>query len=182
MNMQFSSESNVKVVSVYFDYKSREDQNAANLAKSLLKQLLSDVDEIPAELEILYSKVDKHLDTATVYELLARYSQRYSTIYAIFDAIEESAERYYSEIVKLLHRLERLGYHLLVSGRPGSPLNSLRDALFKSHTLQIIANDSDLESYVCSRVPKGKIRAKSFKNGETSQWIVHLHTFAKFDL
>jgi hypothetical protein len=163
MNAQFSDERNVKIVSIYFDYKSRDGQNAINLAKNILRQLLSDVDDIPAELESLHFKPDKPLKTLTVYELLGRYSRRYSTIYAIFDAIDESAERCHSEVVDLLCRFERLGYRLLVSGRPGSPLNTLRDKFTSSRTFQIIANDSDLESYVCSRVPEGKLRTKSLK-------------------
>jgi len=61
LNGRFRGE-NVKIVSVYFDYNSQDTQNAVNLAKSLLNQLLSDPDTpLPEKIETLYNE-RKQLD------------------------------------------------------------------------------------------------------------------------
>jgi hypothetical protein len=90
-------------------------------------------------------------------------SQKFSKIYAIFDAIDEASEPHQNEILALFAGLQSLGYKILVSGRPGSALNKLRCGLTDPRVLEIRADDSDLKQYVISRVKEGAMQHKCLK-------------------
>jgi len=156
LNGRFRSE-NVKIVSVYFDYSSQDTQNAVNLAKSLLNQLLSDPDiPVPEKIETLYNE-RKQLDKTLLFEVLALCSQQFSTVYTIFDAVDESKEAYHLELLDLFVHLQNLRYKIVMSGRPGSPLNKIQSKL-DCKVIEIRANSNDLESYMYARVQQGLVR------------------------
>lgn len=165
LNSQFSS-AEIKVIYIFFDYKSQQSQGVINIVENLLKQLLSTFDNIPPRVEELYDQwtlTNCRPDQGTLLQLLAMCSQNFSHIYGLFDAVDESSETYHADLVDLFSHLENLGYKLLITGRPGSPLSKLRNTLRNSHTLEIRANQSDIQSYVTSRVAQGVIRTKSLK-------------------
>jgi hypothetical protein len=133
-------------------------QGAVNLARNV--QLLLNND-IPPDIEALYNE-NKQLGHATVFDLLTSCSQQFSTIYAVFNAVDESKETYHSELLDFFVHLQSLHCKILISGRPGSPLSGIRSKL-QSHTIEVRANEYDLETYVCSRVHEGRIQNKCLK-------------------
>jgi hypothetical protein len=153
-----------KVVYVYFDYPSNRTQTGTNITASLLKQLLSQLEDIPLEIESYYNE-SKH--TRPSRDTLVRYltlcSRKFSKLYAVFDAIDESSEVNQNEILTLFADLQKLGYKILVSGRPGSAFSKLQCGLTHPRVLEIRADDSDLKQYVLSRVKEGIIQKKCLK-------------------
>jgi hypothetical protein len=179
LNGRFRGE-NVKIVSVYFDYNSQDTQNAVNLAKSLLNQLLSDPDiPVPEKIETLYNE-RKQLDKTILFEVLASCSQQFSTVYTIFDAVDESKEAYHLELLDLFVHLQNLRYKIVISGRPGSPLNKIQSKL-DSKVIEIRANSNDLESYVCARVQEGLLRKLCIKLIPKADGMYAGHVTARAD-
>jgi hypothetical protein len=155
-----------KVVYVYFDYQSNRTQTETNIAASLLRQLVGQLDDIPPELESLYNNnVSKQtqLKRDLIFPCLAACSRKFSNIYAVFDAMDESGELNEKELVALLGDLQKLGYKLLVSGRPGSSFDKLECGLTDPRVFEIRADDSDLKQYVVSRVKGAIIQKKCLK-------------------
>src|SRR5204863_5776363 len=82
----------MRVVHVYFDYKDPEGQTPDSIIRCLLKQLLIPSDLIPADLQTLYEdqRRRQHLpDIAILTRLWDSLSSKYSSVYAVFDALDE---------------------------------------------------------------------------------------------
>lgn len=110
-----------------------------------------------------YACNERRRDYTTLAQLLSWCSQQFSTVYAVFDAVDECHEAYHPEIIELFGQLEKFGLKLLISGRPGFPLTKLQNTLRNSKSLDVRANESDLENYVASRVENGKLRVNALK-------------------
>jgi hypothetical protein len=153
-----------RVVYVYFDYPSNRTQTGTNVMASLLKQLLSQLEDIPSDIESSYNE-SKHIRPSrdTLVRYLTLCSRKFSKLYAVFDAIDESSEVNQNEILALFADLQKLGYRILVSGRPGSAFSKLECGLTDPHVFEIRADDSDLKQYVVSRVKEGIIQKKCLK-------------------
>jgi hypothetical protein len=140
-----------RVVYVYFDSKARQIRTDMDVAKILLKQLLSQSGTTPTNLETLYVNfilTSTEPDICGFIELLALYSQRFR-IYAIFDGIDECSDIHQKCILSLLARLQELGYRLLISTRPHV---HLQDQLSSTQTFEVSANEFDLKNYVMFRL------------------------------
>jgi hypothetical protein len=145
---QLFKNKNGKVVYFYFDYKAPQTQTATSIAANLLKQLLSQSDSIPSQLESLYRE-QKGVDLGIVIQLLASAAERYSSIYAVFDALDECGDGHRKEILELFTKLQESGYSVLVSTRfHVSPESTLKDTC----TLTIEADHTDLKSYITARL------------------------------
>ena len=157
---------NVKVVYVYFDYKAERTQTTIDVVRSLLKQLLSQFDNLPPELEPLYTLYGKSIRTSTrpditiCIRLLASCSQ-ISSIYAVFDAIDECSDVYQKEVLELFAHLQKSGYRLLISSRPH--LYKLLHQLSDTETLEICANEADLRNYITTRLNEEGNVSEKFK-------------------
>jgi hypothetical protein len=157
---------NVKVVYVYFDYKAERTQTRIDIVRILLKQLLSQFDTVPPELESLYTLYDESICTSTNPDIttLTRFltlCSQISTIYAIFDAIDECSDVHQMEVLELFAHLQQSGYRLLISSRPHlhESLNQLSDR----QSLEVCANESDLRNYIIARLIKEGIVSDKFK-------------------
>lgn len=139
----------VAVLHVYFDYKAQKAQTAVNIAHNLLKQLLSRLDYIPLELQNSHSANTKpSLDESRT--MLSGLTDNFRTIYAIFDAIDECDVNQLNEIVAGIAGLGP-NCKVLISTRPHL-LQHLRNELPNANTLEISANEKDLQNYIMSRL------------------------------
>lgn len=144
------------MIYIYFDYKAQQSQNDNDIARSLLKQLLS-LSNLSSELERLYD--DCMLgsftpDTATLIQHLKAFSQ-IGPVYAIFDGMDECREDNLEEMFSLFTNLQESGYKLLFSTRPHLLqyfLERLRDLQISN----ILADNSDLRSYILFRLRKAR--------------------------
>lgn len=138
---------------MYFDYKAQQTQTPIDIVTGLLKQLLTQLADIPEELECLYdecTRADKKPDQSTLTQLLASVSQKFSTVYMIFDALDECSDSHQKDMSGLFAQLQQSSHRLLISFR--SHLNKLGSTLFDIRIFQISANESDLKQYVTSRL------------------------------
>jgi NACHT domain len=145
---RFHDNNAVQVVHLYFEQKTRLTQT--EVALHILKQILSDLDDVPPQLEALYNKSTKP-DIAACKELLTSCAEKFSSVYAVFDAIDECSNANQKDVVSLFAHLQRSTYRLLISTRPHL-LENLREQLEEIQTLEIYANESDLKNYIMTRL------------------------------
>ena len=157
IEQRFKTE-NGKVVYFYFDYKAPQTHSATSIAANLLKQLLCQSDSIPSQLESLYCE-QKGVDLSIIIQLLTSAAERYSSIYAVFDALDECGDGYRKEALELFAKLQESGYRLLISTRSHlSPENTLKDTC----ALTIEADQTDLKSYITARLSGERNINKNF--------------------
>jgi hypothetical protein len=150
----------VKVVYIYFNYQSKDSQTAVQITKTIIKQLVSGL-EIPEELESFYKNFTEKTTNPRMEELisvLGPCSRRFSSIYAVFDALDECDDRYKEEILGLFVNLQKRGYKLLISGRP--PLDTCACRLNNVSTLEIRATHYDVEMYIKTKLEERDVRPK----------------------
>ena len=141
-----------KVVYVYFDYTTSQTQQVADVARSLLKQLVAQSRDLSRELDAAYDNSIQsgcELDLSTCLQHLKRYSQ-VSPIYAVFDAMDECEENYQQAMFQLFAELQNCGYRIMISSRPH--LWGLEVLLSNIQTFEIIADESDLRNYIISKL------------------------------
>jgi ATP/maltotriose-dependent transcriptional regulator MalT len=148
---------------VYFDYKAQQTQTAIDITTNILKQLLSKLDEIPAEVESLYEKSTWSRPDQTVFSgLLTLLAQKFSSIYVVFDALDECNDGETKDILKLFVKLQQSNFRLLISSRPH--FYQLRTELrLETCTIEISAEESDLRNYITTRLDAGGNTSEKFK-------------------
>jgi hypothetical protein len=149
---------NVKVIYIYFDYKAQAKQTELYVAGTLLKQILYQIPEIPADIESFYNDFftkNEILSTNDLTRFLTAHSK--PRTYAILDALDECNGHYQQKILSLLSVLEKSGFKLLISMRPHLKID--QDHLISIKAVTIEANEADLGNYVLTilQVKKNKI-------------------------
>jgi hypothetical protein len=141
---------------VYFDHKSQQVQAPEDVIACLLKQVLTKFDDVhvPPELVTSYDhhvSKGKRFDQSTLLQFLTTYSKKFSTVYAVFDALDECSESYQSKLFTLFGTLQQSGYYrLLGSFRPH--LSKFQKVLGNPQILEVRADELDLEKYVGMRL------------------------------
>jgi len=163
---------NILTSFVYFDHK--RVQATADVIACLLKQVLTRLDDVPPALVTSYddhASKGKRLDQSTLLQLLTTHSKKFSTVYAIFDALDECSESYQSDLVTLFGTLQLSGYRLLGSFRPH--LSTFQKVLSNSQILEVRANESDLNKYVAARLKEkgNKISELEDKCGQLAKGV-----------
>jgi hypothetical protein len=121
--------------------------------KGLLKQLLCQSKKVPPEVESLYTQSileDTALAISAFVPVLTSCSKDFTCVYAIFDALDECSEAQQDEILSVLGHLQQSGYRFLISSR--LHFRRLQKRLSNVSTLEISANEADLDNYVAVRL------------------------------
>jgi hypothetical protein len=109
------------VLAVYFQYDSRNLQTSENIARSLCRQILGQLDIIPASLEAAYNKgsnMSAQRDTTFFFSLLAECVGNFSSVFLMLDAFDECSDNQIPTILKLLQKLLECQLRIFVTGRP----------------------------------------------------------------
>ena len=143
---------NNAIIYVFFDYKSHQTQTAVDIAMSLLKQLISPRDEIIRQIESYHMKGERP-NMAACKKLLTFYAKKRHSIFAIFDGLDEfnKSPNETSELFGLFTHLRATRCNLLLSSRPNF-FSVFRNKLNEIQTLDIRAEESDLENYIGARI------------------------------
>jgi hypothetical protein len=148
------------VVYIYFNYQSRDTQSAVQITRTIVKQLISGL-EIPEELRSIYEqslRKDLHLGMKELIPILELCSRRFSSRFAIFDALDECSDMHKNDILDLFVNLQEFGYKLLISGRP--PLAECYLSLSNACTLEIKAAEKDIKTYIIQKMKDKKAHEK----------------------
>ena len=150
---QFENQKSWKLVYIYFDYKAQQSQTPTHVVESLLKQLISQLETIPLDLDVLYEEsIRKAMrpETNKLREVLLLLLKEPWT-FAVFDALDECSQHHQAKILSLFADLQKLECRLLVSSHPHiQRLQELTDKL----TFNVMADESDLMNYIIFRLKK----------------------------
>jgi hypothetical protein len=140
-------EEDAKVMYIYFDYKAQARQTDVYVVGTLLKQILLQVPDIPADIESFYDDSIAKEKKPSINDLTRFFTSHMKLrTYVVFDALDECDDKYQQEMLLLFGVLEKSGFKLLISMRPHIRVD--QDHLISVKTVTIEANAADLENYV----------------------------------
>lgn len=154
---------------MFCEYKDRENQTAANLLSSLVKQIVSQHQEMPPEVDSLYTKHRNGDYVPTVdecSELLSSLPKQFNRCFIVVDALDEHIRE---EDENNAFRTQFLDQLLSLQAKPGTQggysifltsreSNSIRSQLDGSTSIQLHANESDVRSYITARLASSNFR------------------------
>lgn len=150
----------ISISFAYCDYKDRTNQTTVNLISSLVKQIVSQLKNMPVEVVNLYKQGQSSLSLQSHLSLLSSFPNSFRRCFILIDALDENFTNEDEEDVLQLPLLEELlklrkqgsasnGYTLYFTSREN---HVIQEQLTGSARLDIRAVDSDIESYVRSRI------------------------------
>jgi hypothetical protein len=156
----------IGVAYFYFDYRTQRRQRADDTTRTVLKQLIRQLKELPLDVDKAFNIWDKRgrkdqLTAAEILQLILAVSKEFSKgVFLIIDAFDECLEG--EEQQKLIGHFQRLhgsGIRLLVTTRPHLK-DDLEKALPTALFLEISADESDVETHLRSKLRPHKLRPK----------------------
>ena len=90
--------------------------------------------------------------------ILELCSRKFSSRFALFDALDECSDMHQKDILDLFVNLQKFGYKLLISGRP--PLADCYSTLSNVCTLEIKATETDVQTYINEKMKDKKVHKK----------------------
>lgn len=161
-----SSASNVGITFIYCDYKEQEQQTLVNLISSLLQQLVEQQSCVPDEIHSLW---EHHTHRRTrpglgdFSRLLQATAKRFSKIFVVVDALDESGEDIRNDLIAEIKKLPP-SPHLMGTSRQNANI----EHLFRgSIRLGILADDGDAKAYIRTQIDRRE-RLKKFVQADSS--------------
>lgn len=152
------------VAYIYFHYREREHQKPIHILASLVKQLATQIEALPVEIETLHDKLEgsrRKPKFEELYTALVATFKSFSRVFLVFDALDEchqSNQR--RELLPFFHRMEKSGANIFITSRqyPEDIRESFRDV----PKIEISARKEDIEAH---------IRYKIEENGRAKRLI-----------
>jgi hypothetical protein len=145
------------VAYIYFDFADQARQKPISILANLLKQLANQIQELPLELEELYTKSERASETPTLQDLqriLLVLSNTFSRVFLIFDALDECNEdTQRKELLPLFLNLSKLGtgrISIFLTSRPHP--EDIRDSFKGTAQIELRARDEDMEIYIKEKI------------------------------
>lgn len=147
---------------VYFDYKDR-NQTAKNVISCLFRQLVSQLETIPPSFQELSRQELSKLDTPALIDMLKFTSQQFRNTFVLFDALDECDASEQEDVLDFICQLKNHpSCSVFLTSRPH--LRRIRSLAASSSTLNIRADDLDIQTYVRDRLKKEGYLAEEFKH------------------
>lgn len=162
------------VAYVYFDYKERDQQQPVKVLASLVKQLVLQIDEIPAEIEALYDKLErqqKRPKLTDIYAMLLVVIKSFSQTFIICDALDEcDQDDQRRELLPLFHRMGNDGINLFLTSRRHP--EDIQDSLQGSAQVELSAQAEDITSYVEQKINDNPRARRLFGQGNLKDRLI----------
>jgi len=157
----------------YFDFSAEDEHTPAQVLSSLLKQLLLQLEELPAPVKQLFNRSISKGQTPQVnelQELLLSIPKEFNAVYLVIDALDEcKAGDHRSEILKAFQAFQ-FSMKLLVTSRPHS--DDLNEGLGHALQVKLRAVESDIRYYVRVKLETRKIKKILGKDEKLKEEIV----------
>jgi ankyrin repeat domain-containing protein 50 len=153
----------IGVVHFYFEYNRRENQRADEVIKSLLKQLIYQLDTIPENVEQAYQQFETRGLIATpnfdsfVDFFIACSKKFFTKVFIFLDAYDESLDEDKRTLVTALDKMLKSGpkIYVYMTTRPHL-VGELSKELGEVEKLEIKAVDSDISKYLNQKLEPEK--------------------------
>ena len=136
------------VVYIYLDYNDQANQTAADVMKSLLKQLVYQRRSLPPKLESAYDE-RKPLDMNSIMEMFLESAQQFSNVFVFLDALDECNNREREILMPCLQRLLQSGIRICVTARPEVQCQLTSNQI---RSLEISAHNHDVKNFLAQRL------------------------------
>lgn len=153
------------VAYIYFQHDKQDQQRPVDVFSSLIKQLLCQIPNIPAEIEQLYDKLKHQQKQPTVGDLraaLMALTKSFSRTFIICDALDEcNQEARRREFLPFFKQMaHEAGMNLFLTSRehPEDIHHFLNGSALK---IRILANEEDIACYIEQKIDENT-RAKRF--------------------
>jgi hypothetical protein len=155
---QLSANPNCGLAFIYFDYN--EEFSAGEMITSVLAQLLTQCQNIPASIQSEYNsrRKDRPTDTRFI-ELLLDVVAEFPKVFVVLDAFDETKKDERGKLMEYLKRICVPKLKLLITTR--SPLLDLLQKDFPESTeLEIRARDDDIHAYLTEKLHAESLHVK----------------------
>jgi len=148
------------VACLYYDFNAHKEQTTAHMLGAILKQVVSDWEHIPQEIEAAFYMSEGNLDgreleLAEILKLLISTLRTLKQSYICIDALDEFPREYRPELFKSLVQITRESpsTRLFMTGR-----QHIREEVGRYFTsraeIQIIPSEEDIKKYLDMRLSK----------------------------
>lgn len=139
---------------IYFDYKEQDNQKPAQVLASLIKQLLSQTLQLPAEVDNLYKKLKRHGKKPSIeelYTLLLVAARLFPRVFFVFDALDEChPENQRRVLLPLFQKMGNDGINLFLTSRPHP--QDIQDSLKDTVKIELSAQEQDIVIYIQEKI------------------------------
>lgn len=157
----------------YFDFSAEDEQTPVQILSCLLKQLLLQLEGLPAPVKQLFDRSIMRGQTPQMNELqdlLLSITEEFDAIYLVIDALDEcKAGDCRSELLSAFQAFQ-VSMKLLVTSRPHS--DDLNDGLAHAAQVKLRAVESDIRAYVEKKLETRKIQKILGKDTKLKEEIV----------
>lgn len=145
----------IAVIHFYFDYNDEKNQKAGDLIRSLLKQMVYQLDSVPDDVVTAYrraSEKGREPNRRSFIELISTCARKFSKIFILIDAYDECVEGERGLLTEFFDLLEG-GVNLFTYITTRVHLrNDLKDKFQRAIELEIRASDEDVTKYLTERL------------------------------
>jgi hypothetical protein len=136
------------VVYVYLDYNDQAHQTAADVMKSLLKQLVYQRRSLPTKLESAYDQ-RKSLDMNAVLDMFLESAEHFSNVFVVLDALDECNKHEREVLMPYLQRFLQSRIRIFLTARPEVYCQLSSN---KQRNLEISAQEHDIKNFLVERL------------------------------
>lgn len=177
-----ASAENYGVAYVYFHYKEQGGQSPLCVLASLVKQLASQIQHLPEEIEDLYDNLARQHRRPTLedlYTMLGVVSKAFARTFIICDALDEyEEEARQNKLLPLFHRMQRDGLNLFLTSREYP--EDIQDSFRNSAKIRLWAKDNDIANYVEQKIEESTRAGRLNLQDECKAMIIsELTNYAK---
>lgn len=147
-----SSNGRVGVAFLYFRHDLRDAQTTEFLLGSLTRQLVSQVEEVPKNIERAFTtrlEATDQFEKPTKQELLQAAVSCFSCVYFVIDALDEGLAHCTNGLISAIRLLSSAKIKLFATSRFIPEIQADFD---DSHSIEIRGSDTDIESYTMDRL------------------------------
>lgn len=155
----------------YFEYQERERQTPSKVFASLVRQLATQVANLPAEVEKFYdlrNEKSRGPKFEELYTVLALIIKSFGQVFLVFDALDEcDLEPRRNELLPLLHRLGKSGARLFITSRQYP--EDIWESFHTSPMIELSPTPEDIGAYSQRRIdadPRAKRLVRQAKCGD----------------
>lgn len=153
---------NYGVAYMYFEYKERELQTPTNILGGLVRQLVGQVPELPAEIEKLFDKLEsrggKKPKFEELYNALTVIFRSFDQVFLVFDALDECDPKTQRKgLLPLFHRMRKSGANLFVTSRQYP--EDIQASFSEEAKIELVPTEEDIGAYIRRRIEEDS-RAK----------------------
>jgi hypothetical protein len=139
----------VGIAFFYFDYRDQDNQSAADIVASMLKQLASLKSPLPRSVVEFHKQFEKQRDRPRLKDLettLLLACREFRQTFIIIDALDEcDAGKHRKDFLQVLKGLEKASVKLFITSRPHP--DDIKRNLGTFPQITIEASDSDIRKY-----------------------------------